>query len=50
MKYIAFTFVFAALFLCSCGNSKADAAQSSDVQMENTPRTITEQEISTLKQ
>ena len=41
MKYIAFTFVFAALILCSCGNSKADAAQSSDVQMENTPRTIT---------
>lgn len=41
MKYIAFTFVFAALILCSCGNSKADAAQSSDVQMENTSRTIT---------
>ena len=41
MKYIAFTFVFAALILCSCGNSKADATQSSDVQMENTSRTIT---------
>ena len=43
MKYIAFTFVFVALFLCSCHNKKADVAPSSDVQTEDTPRTITEE-------
>ena len=65
-KYIAFTFVFLVLFLCSCRNNKAanereqseacfdsaereqsrpkvkaDAAQSSDAQTEDTLRTIT---------
>ena len=68
MKYIAFTFVFVALFLCSCGNHKAanereqseacfdsaereqsrpkvkvDVTHSSDVQTEDTLRTITEE-------
>ena len=38
MKYIAFTFVFMTLFLCSCHNNKAP---SSDVQTEDTLRTIT---------
>ena len=38
MKYIAFTFVFMTLFLCSCHNNKV---QSSDVQTEDTLRTIT---------
>ena len=38
MKYIAFTFVFIALSLCSCHNNKV---QSSDVQTEDTLRTIT---------
>ena len=42
MKYIVFIFVFVALFLCSCRNSKTDVAQSSDVQTEDTLRTITE--------
>ena len=41
MKYIAFTFVFIALFLCSCHNNQAGVAQSSDVQTEDTLRTIT---------
>lgn len=38
MKYIAYTFVFVALFLCSCRNN---VAQSSDVQTEDTLSTIT---------
>ena len=42
MKYIVFIFVFVALFLCSCRNSRTDVAQSSDVQTEDTLRTITE--------
>ena len=42
LKYIAFTFVFLVLFLCSCRNNKADVAQSSDAQTEDTLRTITE--------
>ena len=41
MKYIAFTFVFIALFLGSCRNNRADVAPSSDVQTEDTLRTIT---------
>ena len=41
MKFIAFTFVFLVLFLCSCRNNKADVAQSSDAQTEDTLRTIT---------
>ena len=36
------SFVFVALLLCSCCNSKTDVAQSSDVQTEDTLRTITE--------
>ena len=42
MKYIAFTFVFVALFLCSCRNNQAGVTQSSDAQTEDTLRTITE--------
>jgi len=42
LKYIAFTIVFLVLFLCSCRNNKADVAQSSDAQTEDTLRTITE--------
>ena len=38
LKYIAFTFVFVALFLCSCRNN---VAPSSDVQTVDTLRTIT---------
>ena len=41
MKYIAFTFVFAALLLSSC-NNKVNDTQSTDVQTEDTLRTITE--------
>ena len=41
MKYIAFTLVLMTLFLCSCRNNKADVAQPSDVQTEDTLRTIT---------
>ena len=39
LKFIAFTFVFLVLFLCSCRNNEA---QSSDAQTEDTLRTITE--------
>ena len=42
MKYIAFTFAFVALFLCSCRNNQAGVVQSSDAQTEDTLRTITE--------
>ena len=41
MKYIAFTFVFIALSLCSCHNNQAGEAQSPDAQTEDTLRTIT---------
>ena len=41
LKYIAFTFVILALFLCSCHNNQAGVAQSSDVLTEDTLRTIT---------
>ena len=41
MKYIAFTFFFVALLLCSCNNNKVNDTQSSDVQTEDTLRTIT---------
>lgn len=41
LKFIAFTFVFLVLFLCSCRNNKADAAHSSVAQTEDTLRTIT---------
>ena len=40
MKYIAFIFIFVALFLCSCNNNKVNDTQSSDVQTGNTLRTI----------
>ena len=43
MKYISFIFIFVALFLCSCNNNKVNDTQSSDVQTENTLRTITEE-------
>ena len=42
-KYRVFTFVFVALFLCSCGNHKADVAQSSVAQTDDTLRTITKE-------
>ena len=43
MKYIAFIFIFVALFLCSCNNNKVNDKQSSDVQTEDTLRTITKE-------
>ena len=43
MKYIAFIFIFIALFLCSCNNIKVNDTQSSDVQSEDTLRTITKE-------
>ena len=43
MKYKAFTFAFLALFLCSCNNNKVNDTQSSDVQTEDTLRTITKE-------
>ena len=43
MKYIAFIFIFVALSLCSCKNNKVNDTQSSDVQSEDTLRTITEE-------
>ena len=42
-KYRVFTFVFVALFLCSCHNNQADVAQSSVAQTEDTLRTITKE-------
>ena len=42
-KYRVFTFVFVALFLCSCGNHKADVAQSSVAQTDDALRTITKE-------
>lgn len=41
MKYITFTFIFIAPFLCSCNSNKANAPQSSDVQTEDTLRAMT---------
>ena len=43
MKCIAFTFVFIALFLCSCKNNKVNDTQSSEVQTVDTLRTITKE-------
>jgi len=43
MKYIAIIFIFVALFLCSCYNNKVNDTQSSDVQTEDTLRTITKE-------
>ena len=41
MKYIALLFIFIAMFLCSCRNNKAEVTPSSNVQTEDTLRTIT---------
>ena len=41
MKNLAFTLIFIALFLCSCNSNRANDTQSSDVQTEDTLRTIT---------
>ena len=46
MKYFSFTFVFVALFICSCRNNQTGMTQSSDAQTEdaqteNTLRSIT---------
>ena len=43
MKYIAFTFFFVALLLCSCNNNKVNDTQSTDLQTEDTLRTITKE-------
>ena len=43
MKYYAFTFIFIALFICSCNSNKVNDIQSSDVRTEDTLRTITEE-------
>ena len=43
MKYIAFTFFFVALLLCSCNNNKVNDTQSTDVQTEDTLKTITKE-------
>ncbi|WP_074761761.1 hypothetical protein [Xylanibacter ruminicola] len=43
MKYIALTFVFFSLFLCSCHNNQAGAPLPSDAQTEDTQRTITKE-------
>jgi hypothetical protein len=40
LKYIAFTFVFVALFLCSCRNKQTGVTQSFVAQTEDTLRTI----------
>jgi len=43
MKYIAFTFIFVALSLCSCKNNKVNDTQSSEMQTGDTLRIITEE-------
>ena len=43
MKYYAFTFIFIALFICSCNSNKVKDIQSSNVRTEDTLRTITEE-------
>ncbi len=43
MKYTAFTFVFFALFLCSCHNNQAGATLPYDAQTEDTLSTITQE-------
>ncbi len=40
-RIIVFSFMFVALLLCSCHNNRADVTSSSDVQTEDTLRTIT---------
>jgi len=40
-RIIVFSLMFLTLFLCSCHNNRADVTSSSDVQMEDTLRTIT---------
>ena len=43
MKYIAFTFFFVVLLLCSCNNNKVNNTHSSDVQTEDTLKTLTKE-------
>ena len=43
MKYITLIFVFVALFFCSCINNKTEVTPYSDVQTEDTLRTITKE-------
>ena len=43
MKYTVFTFVFFALFLCSCHNNQAGATLPSDAQTEDSLSTITQE-------
>ena len=43
MKYITLIFVCVALFFCSCINNKTEVTPSSDVQTEDTLRTITKE-------
>ena len=43
MKYIAFIFIFVALLLCSCNNNKVNNTHSSDVQTEDTLKTLTKE-------
>jgi hypothetical protein len=42
MKYFAFIVVILALFVCSCGNNKADGTSSYDGKTEETQRTLSE--------
>ena len=43
MKYITITLVFIAFLFCSCNGNKVNAAQSSNIQTEDTLRTITKE-------
>ena len=43
MKYIAFSFVFVALSLCSCSKKQAVVIQTPDAQVQDTLKTITEE-------
>ena len=43
MKYTAFTFMFLALFLCSCHNNQASVTLPSDAQTEDTLSAITQE-------
>ena len=45
MKYYAFTFIFIALFICSCNSNKVKDIQSSNVRTEDTLRTVTEEMV-----
>ncbi len=43
MKYITITLVFIAFLFCSCNGNKVNATQSSNIQTEDTLRTITKE-------